>query len=537
MPIQRTRSAAPNASEKAHSANGSAVPTSAGEKKDTSEVALLAGGKPDKPAYEREQNRLKGEIDSLQAKLATVRDKIGLATQQNVGNERRNELKSELDSLREQQSSKKLNRGKLRDQVNSLQDNLQKKIKDLQAQKSKVSFKTVAEIDDRIASLEKQIESGNMKLADEKRALQEISQIKRNRRIVDTFQSEQDAIDAIRQEIEDLKKQLDDPEAKAVSDRFETVKAELDEIKKENDEAYAGRNKLFEERDNLNNQIKDLLTEKRQKQFAYRDANDKYWAKLNEDRARRAEKQRAQRAAEEAERKLEIAQRIRDEASAPAFQSYIEDCQTLVDFFSGKSSATVAPKSGSLLAKAEVAGVPKLEIRQVEAVPEGVVVRKKKGEEEDNYFVGGKGRKGKKGGAPKASTPSEPDSPVAATGSTSDKLNIPLGNLSALLALSIPVPESQADVPRVIEDLNTKKAWYEANQARVTAENIAKAETEIARLTNSAKDTRASATATPSGAETPISEVAPSNADDEKPAESTEEASLDAAAQEEEVVA
>lgn len=361
-------------------------------------------------------------------------------------------------------------------------------------------------------SLEKQIESGNMKLADEKRALQEISQIRRTRRIVDNLQVDQNAIDSSRQEIDELKRQLDDPEAKAVSDRFEAIKAELDELKKESDEAYEGRNKLFEERDNLNNEIRALLQEKRERQQAYREAHDKHWAKINEDRARRAEKYRVQRATEEAQKKLEIAQRIRDEASAPAFQSDIEDCQTLIDFFSGKSSATVAPKS---FTRAEVAGVPKLEIRQVEAVPDGAVIRKKKGEE--NYFMGGgKGKKGKKGGASKAADGSTEENSKAVS-PTTDKLHIPLGNLSALLALSIPAPDSQADVPRLIEDLNTKKAWFEANQARVTKENTDKAEAEIARLTK--QDPKGSATATPSEVETPTSEVGNFNGEGEKPIE------------------
>jgi hypothetical protein len=361
-----------------------------------------------------------------------------------------------------------------------------------------------------------------MKLADEKRALQEISQIKRTRRVVENFQPEQDAIDAIRQQIDDVKKQLDDPETKAMSDRFEAIKSELDEIKKESDESYASRAKLFEERDNLNSQIKSLLSEKRERQQAYRDAHDKHWAKVTEDRARRAERMRAQRVAEEAEKKLEIAQRVRDEASIPAFQTQIEDCQTLIDFFSGKAPATSTLKSrSSLLAKAEVSGVPKLEIRQVDAVPDGAMVRKKKGEDEDNYFVGAKGKKGKKGSAPKViNSPADDASP---TTPTSDKLNIPLHHLSALLALSIPAPDSQADASRVIEDLNTKKTWFEANQPRVTAENVAKAEAEIVRLMG--KSTKSSTTETSTGVETPVSDVAHSNADDGESVKPTEEVS------------
>lgn len=313
-----------------------------------------------------------------------------------------------------------------------------------------------------------------MKLAEEKRALQEISSLKRNRKAVEGFQEQEDSIQADRQKIDELRQELDDPARAAINKRYDEIKEELDALKKESDVAYAGRNKLFEERDKLNAQIKALYDEKRESANRHREANDRYYAKLSEDRARRAEKARAQRAAEEAEKKKEIAERLLEEAQSPAFQAQIEDCQTLIDFLSGKST-NATYKSQSLIPKAELAGVPKLEIRQVEDAPEGTVVRKKN-EEEADYFVGGKGKgKGKKGG--KSAEKKE-----AAQSPASSALNIPLPTLTALLSLSIPPPASNADVPRVVEDLNTKKAWFEANQARVTAENIAKAQKEIARL-------------------------------------------------------
>jgi len=331
-------------------------------------------------------------------------------------------------------------------------------------------------------NLEKQVESGNMKIADEKRALQEISSTKKSRRTVEGFQADQENIEADRQKIEELRKELDDPASKAVSERYDAIKAELDELKKESDEAYAGRSKLFEERDSIQSQLKALFDEKRESGQRYRDANDRYWTKVNEDRARRAEKARAQRAAEEAQKKKDVAERLLEEAQAPAFQAQIEDCQTLIDFFSGKHSGNVAYKSTPLTTKTEVAGVPKLELRQVEAQPEGVIVRKKKGDEQDAYFVGGKSKsKGKKGPKTNGSVQdgaATPTSPISANSS----LNVPLPTLSALLSLSIPPPAANTDVPRIIEDLNTKKAWFEANQARVTSENIAKATAEIQRL-------------------------------------------------------
>ncbi|KAF9462656.1 hypothetical protein BDZ94DRAFT_1194307 [Collybia nuda] len=473
---------------KAVSTSGTTTPVSIAEKKDTSDASgFLVGGKPDKKLHDAEQDRLKADIDALQVKAAAVREKISLTTKSGSGNDRRSVLRAELDNIRGQQLNNKNSRGKIHDQLKALQDGIQKKIKDLQAAKSKTPFKTIAEIDVHVKHLEKQVESGNMKLADEKRALHEISTSKRNRRLVETFESDQQSIDADRRTEDELRKQLADPEFQAISQRYDEIKAELDELKKESDEAYAGRTKLFEERDSIQSQLNALFSQKRESVQSFREANDRYWNKVNEDRARRAERARAQRAAEEAEKKREIAERLREEAEVPAFQAQIEDCQTLIDYFSGKNSGNVTYKSAPLSARPDVAGVPKLEIRKVEATPEGSVVRKKKGEEEDAYFIGNKTKGKNKRGAPKTPNGGEPIPPNPSA--TNTQLNVPLPTLSALLSLSIPPPASTNDVPRVVEDLKTKRVWFEANQARVTAENVAKAENEIQRLTNVAQNT------------------------------------------------
>ncbi|KAG8218466.1 hypothetical protein J3R82DRAFT_4096 [Butyriboletus roseoflavus] len=477
MPASKAKPTSTNGSASGKATQGtpaSTVPPSPVSKSfETDRAVTNSSGKPDKNAHDAEQERLKSEIEALQVKLSAVREKISLAAKPS-GNDRRNALRAELDSIREQQSSYKISRGKVLDQLKALQDGIQKKTKDLQAARGKTPFRTVDEVDAHIKNLEKQVESGSMKLADEKRALQEISQTKRIRRTVEGFQASQDSVDADRNAADELRKQLDDPESKAISDRYDTIKAELDELKKESDEAYAGRTKFFEERDNLQAQITALFNEKRASVQQFREANDRYWAKVNEDRARRAERARAQRAAEEAQKKLEHAQRLREEASLPAYQAEIEDCQTLIDAFSGKSSDTAVLSASWLPAKGEVAGVPKLELRQVDAANDGLVVRKKKGEEEETYFAG-KTKRGKKDKIPKIAQ-------------EMDALkNLPLGTITALSKLAIPLPTAASDIPRVVEDLKTKKAWYVANQARVTAEKVAKAEAQIQRLTSARK--------------------------------------------------
>ena len=65
------------------------------------------------------------------------------------------------------------------------------------------------------------------------------------------------AIGANRATVEELKKELDDPEAKAISERYDVIKAQLNEIKEE-DELYANRSQLFEERMSVQQQL-DVL--------------------------------------------------------------------------------------------------------------------------------------------------------------------------------------------------------------------------------------------------------------------------------------
>ncbi|KAI6119339.1 hypothetical protein EDD16DRAFT_1581622 [Pisolithus croceorrhizus] len=404
-PTQKQKSGSANANGRTASKSDETakVPSSPAPK--SRSTSSSSSAKPDKAAFEAEKARIQSEIDTLQAKVDGNNDRVAA-------------LRAELEDIRGQQSGNKLSRGKIQEQIKALQDNIQK-----QAARTKASFRTVAEVDAHIQSLKAQVDSGSMKVADEKRALQEISQLTRSRKTVEGFQSKQDAIEADRRAVDELRKQLDDPEAKALSDRYEAIKAELDGLRKESDDVYVGRSKLIKERDTLQEQLNNLYNEKRDISQKFRDASDRFWAKVQEDRARRLERVRTQKAEEEARKKLEIVERLRDEAAVPAYQAQIEDCQILIDALSGKTGSTVGLSSVSSPAKADLAGVPKLEPRQVKDIDEG---------------LGGQTKSG--------------------------NLNLSLPMLKALLSLAIPAPTGPGDVPRVIEDIKTKQAWLYANQ-------------------------------------------------------------------------
>lgn len=111
----------------------------------------------------------------------------------------------------------------------------------------------------RFSSLNKQIESGTMKLVDEKKALQEVSNLKRMRKQLESTGSVDDAIAADKAKIDEVRAKLDDPEARKVSDRFDVLKKEMDGLRDEGNKAYEERNKLFDERNALSAQLVSRL--------------------------------------------------------------------------------------------------------------------------------------------------------------------------------------------------------------------------------------------------------------------------------------
>jgi hypothetical protein len=78
-----------------------------------------------------------------------IKSRIALS-QAPGGNDRRSQIKAEMDSLRGEQGNNKSARQKTFDEMKRLQEGVQKKIKDAQASRGKLGFKSVAEVDQRI---------------------------------------------------------------------------------------------------------------------------------------------------------------------------------------------------------------------------------------------------------------------------------------------------------------------------------------------------------------------------------------------------
>lgn len=200
----------------------------------------------------------------------------------------------------------------------------------------------------------------------------------------------------------------------------------------------------------------------------------RYYAKVQAERQARQERFKAEKAKEEASRREEEIARLREEAKLPAFAGEIEDCNVLIGWFKGKYSKGEVPSThtgsassnGIGKSTAALQGVKELEIRKVDSDFKGMTLKKKGDDDELDGLFGG-GFKGKKKGGKKSAQASGTATPTSAAAETG-AVNLPMSLLSALLALGIPPPSGKDDVQRTVDDLETKKAWFEANSAAKT---------------------------------------------------------------------
>jgi uncharacterized coiled-coil DUF342 family protein len=115
-----------------------------------------------------------------------------------------------------------------------------------------------------------------MRIVEEKKALMEIQNLRKARKLVDAFEPQQAIIEAEKEKVDELRKQLDDPNAKSGNDRWSEIKRELDQINEKLDESNKSRDKLFEERNKLQDALTEVFNKKRDSAARRKEANEKH---------------------------------------------------------------------------------------------------------------------------------------------------------------------------------------------------------------------------------------------------------------------
>ncbi|KAG5363748.1 hypothetical protein CJU89_2931 [Yarrowia sp. B02] len=392
--------------------------------------------KPSKTDFETAQASLKADLD---AKVKTLNAAIDAVKKtQNNKNPVLDALHDELNSIKAKQASFKAGKQGVFDEIKTIDQRISGRIKDVQAAKAKLPVRSVDDVEKRIAQLEDSVESGQLRILDEKKALTEISQLKKSKAAFANIAKMEEGIAADKDKVAEIRASVDDSESKKLNARAQEIikqidasKAERNELKKSRDELYAARDAAFTEKHAANAALQALRDE-------YYGALKAYQDQYAADMAVRREKEKEERQAYEKEKRLERAKAKLEVASTPAFGVEIVETENLLNFFDSSSpdsskASSPAPSSDKVIKK------------------------------ELNEFMAGTGGKKKKNQRKEA------------------KFNLNLTVIESLSALSIGIPGSKAEVPEVVEQLKKKLQYYKENQERVTKENVKKAEEEIAK--------------------------------------------------------
>lgn len=344
----------------------------------------------------------------------------------------------------------------MQEKITALDAQLKARMAEQKTARSRVAFKSVEEIDREIQRLEKQVDAGTMKLVDEKKALAEISSMRKQRKGFAGFDEAEKGIQEVKAQISELKKTLDNPEAKALSQKYDGINKELQDIKAEQDKAYNSLSSLRDERSKLHADQQEKYSAMREIKDQFHRARLAYRDHEQEMYRQKQEKQKAERDAYQKEKRRTIANKKLEEAGEPAYMDEILTAEGLIRYFDPSSTVETAK---SLRGPSGFAAEAQRNVAESEF--QGTKVSRKE-DREDNYFMGGGGKKGKKGkkgsatGSPAPSTPTE------------GRFNLSMGVIEELAKINIEPPMNQAGVPAVVEKLKAKRDHWKTDQDRKT---------------------------------------------------------------------
>lgn len=434
--------------------------------------------RPDDKAFKEEVESLRNEIKKLDAQTQEISAQIAKLQIDQKVIDKRNQLQQDFKNLIAKQATIKNERNAINDQIKAIDSQLKKKIAEIQAQTSKNNFKNVGEIDARINYLDGLIDAGNLKLADERRFVKEMSSLRKLRKDFGGIEKTQALIDQDKAKIADLKKKLSGLQNKELQAQFESIQKELDTINESNkiiidkrDEFYDKRSAIKKQKDEKFDQIRKLRAD-----FDEKFANFK--KQLAEEKKRRDEEYKQSLIEEKQQRRKQQAEKELAEASIPAFTEEINSIHNLLSYFD-PSYVKPSPKG---FATTATTTTNNNNIRKVEFPSDFVVVKK----EQESFFAGSKSKKTKQHKKKAKNFTVAPDV------------------LLSLSDLSIPFPTKEEEVEGTITVLKETLAALEEKQEEQTKVNIEKAKARIAKL--EAEEDAAAAAAAEEEAKEPAAE-------------------------------
>ncbi len=385
-------------------------------------------------------NYLKSKLDDLKGGYGNVGEATG----------ERGKLITELKKLREQTKPLQDERRQWAKDAAELREALKKRSSELKDAKDKLPFKTVPELEARIAQYEAQLESGNFKLSEEKQIVTEISKLNRAKKALlnldsnsngndvlsmkaradnlhEKIKARDEQLDTFRSKIDAISSKLDELNGvrKAEKVSKEERQAQIDKLRKELDEAFESRRKTYEEN-------------KAQRAAAF-EARLKREVRFKEER----------RCAEIQEKIDDLEERLASYNPESILDKKLAECNNMMSFFA-QLTLTEQPSAKA----AEVSSLAAPVGRNVEVSEDLTKFEVVKKDDNDSFFVGGAT---KKKGSKKASN-------------SSDSLGkLPIHVLAGLSDLNLAIPSSTDQVPILLDALSKVKTAINEKKSELEA--------------------------------------------------------------------
>jgi uncharacterized coiled-coil DUF342 family protein len=136
--------------------------------------------------------------------------------------------------------------------------------------------------------LESDVDSGKLKLVDEKKNLKRITDLRALKKQMAVFTTAEESIKADiakRKALQDeLVSSTTTPQAKALSEEYGKIREEMNKLKEENDEAFAKRGELRAQRDELQKERDRVYEAKKGLQGQYYKQKEAYWGWTEQNR-------------------------------------------------------------------------------------------------------------------------------------------------------------------------------------------------------------------------------------------------------------
>mmetsp|Transcript_20021 Transcript_20021/g.53671 ORF Transcript_20021/g.53671 Transcript_20021/m.53671 type:complete len:472 (+) Transcript_20021:106-1521(+) len=395
---------------------------------------------PDKKAMEEKMDAITKQIDALKEKKDKLSEKIN--SRSGVKDEffsKKSEISAKIAGFKEKIDALHAQKDELQKGVTEKKGEKTQMLQDVKKMKAAIGYKSEEEMDERMRKIEYRLQTETIPLKEEKDLLKEMQELKRNRpKVAQVLKMEEglnnfDAGGGVKQTLQTINEQI-----RNWMQEKSKVLEERDALNKEY-EGKLGDDKAYEERNELNQKIKEKQEERSKIREEFREEERKFRELLNKKRQEQQERYAAEREARQKEWEERNRQKKVEKLDEQPFVTEITLIEQTIKFCKSLTGVKEVEK------KEETKDIDHKNM-------DGLQVLGKKDDRDEFWFEPTKAKKSK-GSKPKGKEGSS--KPI--------KHNAETFKLFDQLKLDAPI--TLDDIPPVVEKLEAMLVKYEAKVA------------------------------------------------------------------------